>query len=149
MVNERRKQEEAVKQDHHTMVGLESMLASLLPTTVDVVLFLELSWSKADVDNALLGNHWWDNSYGCFFNKLCFMTSRDFSKHCNIRMFASWQTSKRKTWRNLRPFWTSQGSLGPWRRSSTIESKIGRNITCKVHSSESAWAQNFGGLTCC
>ena len=57
MVNERRKQEEAVKQDHHTMVGLESMLASLLPTTVDVVLFLELSWSKADVDNALLGNH--------------------------------------------------------------------------------------------
>ena len=57
MVNERRKQEEAVKQDHHTMVGLESMLASLLPTTVDVVLFLELSWSKADVDNAPLGNH--------------------------------------------------------------------------------------------
>ena len=57
MVNERRKQEEAVKQDHHTMVGLESRLASLLPTTVDVVLFLELSWSKADVDNALLGNH--------------------------------------------------------------------------------------------
>jgi hypothetical protein len=53
MVNERRKQEEAVKQDHHTMVGLESMLASLLPTTVDVVLFLESSWSKADVDNAL------------------------------------------------------------------------------------------------
>jgi hypothetical protein len=33
------------------------MLASLLPTTVDVVLFLEWSWSKADVDNALLGNH--------------------------------------------------------------------------------------------
>ncbi len=57
MVNERRKQEEAVKQDHHTMVGLESMLASLLSTTVDVVLFLELSWSKTDVDNALLGNH--------------------------------------------------------------------------------------------
>jgi hypothetical protein len=57
MVNECRKQEEAVKQDHHSMVGLESMLASLLPTTVDVVLFLELSWSKADaVDNAL-GNH--------------------------------------------------------------------------------------------
>ncbi len=148
MVNERRKQEEAVKQDHHTMVGLESMLASLLPTTVDVVLFLDSSWSKADVDNALLGNHWWDNSYDCFFNKLCFMTSKDFSKHCNIRMFASWQTSKRKTWRNLRPFWTSQGSLGPWRRSSTIESKIGRNITYKVHSSERAWAQNFGGLTC-
>ena len=40
MVNERRKQEEAVKQDHHTIVGLESMLASLLSTTVDVVLFL-------------------------------------------------------------------------------------------------------------
>jgi hypothetical protein len=57
MVNERRKQEEAVKQDHHTIVGLESMLASLLSTTVDVVLFLELSWSKTDVDNALLGNH--------------------------------------------------------------------------------------------
>ena len=57
MVNERRKQEEAVKQDHHTMVGFESMLASLLPTTVDVVLFLDSSWSKADVDNALLGNH--------------------------------------------------------------------------------------------
>jgi hypothetical protein len=58
MVNERRKQEEAVKQDHRTIVGLESMLASLLPTTVDVVLFLESSWSsKADVDNALLGNH--------------------------------------------------------------------------------------------
>jgi hypothetical protein len=57
MVNERRKQEEAVKQDHHTMVGLESMLAFLLSTTVDVVLFLELSWSKTDVDNALLGNH--------------------------------------------------------------------------------------------
>ncbi len=56
MVNERRKQEEAVKQDHHTMVGLESMLASILPKIVDVVLFLELSWSKADVDNAL-GNH--------------------------------------------------------------------------------------------
>ncbi len=46
-----------MKQDHYTMVGLESMLASLLPKTVDVVLFLELSWSKADVDNALLGNH--------------------------------------------------------------------------------------------
>ncbi len=45
-----------MKQDHHIMVGLESMMASLLPPFVDVVLFLELSWSKADVDNAL-GNH--------------------------------------------------------------------------------------------
>ena len=56
MVNDRRKQEEAMKQDRHTMVGLELMLASILPTIVDVVLFLELSWSKADVDNAM-GNH--------------------------------------------------------------------------------------------
>lgn len=55
------------------------------------------------------------------FNKLiCASWHQGISQmYHNIRIFASWQTSKRKTLRDYwRPYWTSQDSLWPWRWSS-------------------------------